>query len=323
MKNLKQPLVYSDNIIEAFWFKNLHPSFEHVETRTIGSRGTNPPVIEDLIRYDRPDIILTDGSKPLLVIEKTREVPTGHNVGQRFARLVKAVENQVPTIYFSPFDAMKHGKYSGICNLNIRLLLAFEKMWEIHDSPIVALNWISDEYGELTDDGSEDHEIKSLMNDFVNSGFDPKCQQFIELRNQSNQEYQNRLTNNSIYGKPPPSVTFNDTSPFLDDLGFPIESDVISSLTHHNESLIYRIGMTEEKCKRQDPYTGTQFVYDYAYCRSGILPENKKKNLLLHFPKIQKSVWEEKNPNDPNTKSCNWYLTANAFIFSDGIKVLR
>lgn len=315
--------VYSDNAIEAAWFKSLHHSFENLESRVIQGRGKNPSVVENLIQYDRPDIILTDGSKALLVIEKTREVPTGHNVGQRVARLVKAVETRVPTIKFFPFDAKKHGTYSNICNLNIRLLLAFERMWDIHDCPIVALNWIADEDGELIDDGSEDDEIKSVLSDFVNSGFDPKCQRFTKVREQSGQEYKNRLAQRAQYGDPPPSVTFNKTSSYLSDLGFSIESDVKTHLLHKQESLVYLIGMTEEKCKRQDPYTGTQFIYDYAYCRSGKLPEEKNKNLILHFPNIRKSVWERKNPNDLNTKSCNWYLVANAFIFSDGIQVLR
>lgn len=320
---MSQLFVYSDNAIEAAWFISLHPSFQNLESRTIQGRRKNPSVIENLIQYDRPDIILTDGSRALLVIEKTREVPTGHNVGQRVARLVKAVENRIPTIKFFPFDAKKHGTYSNICNLNIRLLLAFERMWDIHDCPIIALNWVVDEDGELIDDGSEDDEIKSVLNDFVNSGFNPKCSRFSDIRKQSDQEYKSRLAQRSQYGDPPPSVTFNSTSSYLENLGFSIEPNVKSHLLQNQESLVYLIGMTEEKCKRQDPYTGTQFIYDYAYCRSGKLPEEKNKNLILHFPSIRKSVWEKKNPNDPNTKSSNWYLVANAFIFSDGIEVLR
>ena len=51
-------------------------------------------IIQKLLKYDRPDIILVKEGVPKLVIEKTREVPTGHNVGQRFARLVNAVESK-------------------------------------------------------------------------------------------------------------------------------------------------------------------------------------------------------------------------------------
>jgi hypothetical protein len=51
--------IYSDNAIEAAWFKNLHPRFGDVTEALILSRGQNTPVINDLIHYDRPDIILS------------------------------------------------------------------------------------------------------------------------------------------------------------------------------------------------------------------------------------------------------------------------
>lgn len=315
--------VYSDNAIEASWFKSLHPQFRSLESRIIRDRGGNPQVVEDLIKYDRPDIILTKQDRALLVVEKTREVPTGHNVGQRVARLVKAVERGVPTIKFFPFDAKKHGEYSNICNLNIRLLLAFENMWSIHDSPILALNWKSDSEGELVDDGSEDDEIRSVMADFVESGFSKACGRFAKVREACKREYQRRLDARPQYGAPPPSVTFENTSSFLNSLSFQVANAEGGLLRSKSESLVYTIGMTEEKCKRQDPYTGTQFIYDYAYCRSGPFPEGKRRNLILHFPGIRKSVWQKKNPNDPSTKSCNWYLVANALVFADGLQILR
>jgi hypothetical protein len=315
--------VYSDNAIESAWFKDLHPRFRKLESRVIQDRGANPRLIEELIQYDRPDIILADDSKALLVVEKTREVPTGHNVGQRVARLVKAVENNVPAIKFFPFDAKKHGKHSNLCNLNIRLLLAFDRMWDIHGSPVIALNWRADRFGELIDDGSEDDEIKSVIDDFIASGFSASCPRFSSVRANAILEYDRRLSARPLYGTPPPSVTLEKTSSFLDRVGFPTPYSTRAQLTTRPESLVYTIGMTEEKCKRQDPYTGTQFIYDYAYCRSGPLPQHKERNLILHFPDIKKEVWSIKNPNDTSTKSCNWYLVANALVFSDGIMALR
>ena len=80
---------------------------------------------------------------------------------------------------------------------------------------------------------------------------------------------------------------------------------------------MYRIGMTPEKCRREDPYTGTQFIYDYAYCRSGPNAVDKRRNLILHFPLIDRDTFVERNPDDPSRKSCNWYLTASALAFRD------
>jgi len=319
MPNLK---IYSDNAIEAAWFKNLHPHFGDVEEALILSRGQNNPVINGLIHYDRPDIILVSDEQPLLMVEKLREVPTGHNVGQRIARHVRAAEHGVPSIQFLPFDAKKHGQYSGICNLNIRLLIAFDKMFEIHQTPVIALNWISDDYGELVDDGSEDDEIKKVIGAFVNSSFDRNDQIFDTIRGNNKKEYTIRLAAYKGYANPPPSVSFISTETYIDQIPSNLNQREKDCLLRHPESVVYKIGMTEGKCKRQDPFTGTQFIYDYAYCRNGPKPKDKYKNLILCFPKIRKNVWLEKNPNDTHTKSCNWYLTASALIFSDGALIL-
>ena len=88
---MKNCTIYSDNLIEADWFQNLSPEFKDTKTELIKQRNKNIPIINELVDYDRPDIILLDqNQKPLLVLEKTAEVPTGHNVGQRIARLVKS-----------------------------------------------------------------------------------------------------------------------------------------------------------------------------------------------------------------------------------------
>ncbi len=315
--------IYSDNEIEAEWFRNLHPVFESASFFKILARGNNPSHIEPIIEYDRPDIILVKKTEPVLVIEKTREVPTGHNVGQRVARLVKAVELGIPTIKFFPFDAKKHGEYANVCNLNIRLLLAFERMWAIHGTPIAAINWPADGYGELIDDESEDIEMKRLLSQFVIDNFSPSSIVFSELRTANKSEYEKRLKIRPQYGEPPPSVELVSTEGFLSKFSSLFTVDSSTLLNSRKETLIYTIVMTEAKCKRQDPYTGTQFIYDYAYCRSGPLPEQKHRNLVLYFPKITKSTWLQKNPNNPRTKSCNWYLVATALVFSDGAILLR
>ena len=75
--------------------------------------------------------------------------------------------------------------------------------------------------------------------------------------------------------------------------------------------------------KRQDPYTGTQFLYDYLYCRNGVNVEDKEKNLILYFPLINKDFWKLTNPNISSNKSSNWYITANGLLFNDGYIFLR
>ena len=55
--------------------------------------------------------------------------------------------------------------------MNIRLLLAFERIWSIHHIPILAINWKSDLNGELIDDKlplllvffNQNDEVSSVM----------------------------------------------------------------------------------------------------------------------------------------------------------------
>lgn len=317
---MKNFTIYSDNLIEADWFQNLSPKLQNAKNELIKERNKNIPIINELVDYDRPDIILLDqNKKPLLVLEKTAEVPTGHNVGQRIARLVKAIEKGIPTILFFPFDARKHGVHSGICNMNARLLLAFKRMWEIHNTPIFAINWKSDSNGELINDGSEDDELKNILKNLIENNFSLKSKIYKKFKDLNYEEYQKRISIRPAYAKPPKSAEIIKTKEFLESLDFEIEEDKKNILLKHEESLIYKIIMTEENCKRQDPYTGTQFMYDYLYCRVGKKKFEKNRNLFLYFPKIRKNLWKIKNPNNPETKSCNWYLIANTLIFKDGI----
>ena len=317
---MKNFTIYSDNLIEADWFQNLSPKLQNAKNELIKERNKNIPIINELVDYDRPDIILLDqNKKPLLVLEKTAEVPTGHNVGQRIARLVKAIEKGIPTILFFPFDARKHGVHSGICNMNARLLLAFKRMWEIHNTPIFAINWKSDSNGELINDGSEDDELKNILKNLIENNFSLKSKIYKKFKDLNYKEYQKRISIRPAYAKPPKSAEIIKTKEFLESLDFEIEEDKKNILLKNEESLIYKIIMTEENCKRQDPYTGTQFMYDYLYCRIGKKKFEKNRNLFLYFPKIRKNLWKVKNPNNPETKSCNWYLIANTLIFKDGI----
>ncbi|MGH8544861.1 MAG: hypothetical protein ACREX3_14785, partial [Gammaproteobacteria bacterium] len=248
--------IFADNLVEAEWFRELSPRVRAAQYRQIGERGANPAAVEDLIRYDRPDIVLLDDQRPVLVLEKTREVPTGHNVGQRFARLVRSTEAGITTVKFFPFDARKHGDYSAICNLNIRLIRAFERMTEIHRVPVLAVNWPADEHGELLDDGRENDRVRAVVHDFLGRGHDKDAPEIMRQQEFMRQEYKARLRRHPPYDKPPSSVQVMKTSSIkisrrivdgVDPAGFDRRAN----------ALVYTMDMTPSKCRREDPYTGT------------------------------------------------------------------
>lgn len=313
--------IYCDNLHEGLWFRDLVPTLSDVPLDILKSRGKNPDIIDDLLLYDRPDIIVTNDGNPTLVFEKTSEVPTGHNIGQRVGRIVRAAEHEVPAITFLPFDAMKHGDYAGMCNLNIRLLDAFSKMTEMHNTPVIAVNWPSDTDGELIRDGSQDEFLSAILQSYFVSNFDPDCEGFERAQQSMVEEYNRRLRIRPSYGKPPNSVKILSTEKFVSTMVERLNGnfqlgDLFQS---RSETLVYTLEMTPEKCRREDPYTGMQFIYDYQYCRNGPNPQDKFRNLVINCPLISESRWREANPNDASRKSYLWYATANLIALKDGL----
>ena len=318
-------VIFCDAKHEGLWFRDLSPLLSDASFETIGGRGTNPPIIENLIYYDRPDIILLYDGEPVLVLEKTSEVPSGHNVGQRQGRMVRSIEQNIPAIYLQPFDAMKHGKHPHLCRLNPRLLQFYTKMWDIHDTPALVVNWPSDSDWELITDGSEDDEISAVVHDFLQSDFDWGCSKFLHYRQQMPKEAAKRIDAWKPYGHPPGSVSIIPTSSLAQIIHHRSagEQSIPPEWVQRKESVVYKIGMSPKKCRREDPYTGTQFIYDYLYCRNGEKPEEKFRNLLFDLPKIAVDRWKEANPNDPGRKSVLWYATANGLLLSDGMIEVR
>lgn len=309
--------IWCDSDVEARWFMQLDERLADAATRAIGTRGSNSPVVDSLVAYDRPDIILLDEGTPMLVLEKTSEVPTGHNVGQRLARLVRAAEHGISTFFFLPFESRKHGAYSSVCRINARLLTAMRRMTEIHHVPVLPVEWPADDHGTLITDGSEDTALADLVSAALDSWPALWPNAISKHRSWLATEEQRRIEQFPSYAKLPPSVAIRDTSEFFNEVEFTPLAD--SPLEARAESLVYRIGMTPENCRRQDPYTGTQFIYDYAWLREGPTPADRTKNLILHIPHVDLRTWQELNPNDPSSKSCNWYLTADAIVLSDGV----
>jgi hypothetical protein len=309
--------IWSDNLLEGDWFSSLDKRMANAPIRTIGKRGTNPKIIDDLVFYDRPDIILLNGGKPVLVLEKTAEVPTGHNVGQRFARLVRSAEFGLPTFFFVPFDKRKQGVHSSMCNVNARLLRAMLRVGQIHDCPVLPVNWPCDDNGELLTDGTENEEISRLVSAVLNEMQGLATREILDYEIWVASELSRREAVYPSYKVPPKSVKFIETETFI--AAQPFHRESFAPLLSRSRSLVYVMDMSPDKCKRQDPYTGMQFIYDYIWLRTGSRPQDRDTNLILHVPNVTKETWLDNNPDDYQTKSCNWYLTADAICLSDGV----
>ena len=313
--------IYYEADQEAYWFKDLSSHLSPARLIKMEEYGRNPPKIDELLAYDVPDIILTVDNDPKLVLEKTEEVPTGHNVGQRFARLVRAAEAGVMVVFFLPFAAMKHGRYANVCYINARLILAMLNVERIHSVPQLAIDWPSDEHHELVRNGSENRQVSALIDDLFLAGFDyRKGGKIEELRKEMQVTYNRAIKRNPRYQRPPPSVRIEKTAELVDHWNDKYgDFEKPSHFTRRNDSLIYKIEMTEDCCRREDPYTGTQFIYDYCYCgRYGSSKYDRQKNLVLNFPRIRRKVWLRLNPYDPHMKRRLWYIVPDLLVFRDG-----
>lgn len=140
--------VFYDSLHESQWFRSLDPRLERAPEKPFEDAPLG--ALDGLLKYDRPDIILCDDDTPILVLERSEEVPTGHNVGQRFGRLLAAAEARVPCLYFFPFAAFKHGgETSGPRYLNLRLVQALSRLEQIYKSLQLPLCWPVDKRFEL------------------------------------------------------------------------------------------------------------------------------------------------------------------------------
>ena len=130
---------------EAEWFRTLDPRLANATEVAITDAQLWPSV-QRVLLYDRPDIVLLDGETPILVVEQTVEVPSGHNVGQRFARIAAAAEAGVPVLYFGPYAARKHGGITaGPRYVNVRLFQALDALVRTRDTAVTAINWPVDD----------------------------------------------------------------------------------------------------------------------------------------------------------------------------------
>lgn len=283
--------IYYDNLQEGLWFKKLSHDFDKAKLIAINDIVPGSPVSKVLI-YDRPDIILSDDSKPILVIERTVEVPTGHNVGQRFARLAAAAEAKIPLVYFGPYMARKHGgATSGPRYMNLRLFYALDVLADINKTPVTTINWPVDKNCELVLGSAKDELIKEYVDLFLaeykKSGLKGLSSAIFKssFHAKQTEERENFIKKYvrapKEYDLPPPSVKILDIKDFLKLAKLP--SDLLKDF---DEVVLYNIGMTYV---RSDPYTGTGMLYQYLY----VLGEKiKKRALVLKFPYISKDLWE-------------------------------
>jgi hypothetical protein len=313
--------IYYDDLQEGTWFQHLDERMSSAELRPLGDALADPGTA-DVLQYDRPDVLLTHRGTPVLVIERTIEVPSGHNVGQRFARLAAAAEQRVPLVYFGPFKARKHGgATAGPRYMNLRLFYALDKIEQLNDAAVSTINWPVDDDCELLRTPAKDDQMREYLAALIDIVLVERDQRHIVSRIRETDIYR-RLRDDRLafeqtgvsrpeqYSGPPNSVRLLSGQEAAAEFGEP-------ALARLTEIAAYRIGMTYI---RSDPYTGMSMLYRYLY----VLPHIDTRALILQLPAISRGAWDAAIHSGHLRKDVKLYrLVADAIQFSDGFRLRR
>lgn len=310
--------IFCDSLQEGIWFKNLHDYFFDASFRVIPNSKTEQVRlgIDPVLIYDRPDIILKHNGKIIFVLERTVEVPSGHNVGQRFGRLVAAAKQRIPVVYFGPYAAYKHGgRTAGPRYMNLRLFYSLQNVSDIFNTAITTINWPVDRNYEVLKTPQKDIRIRQYMELFLeyytkygmdglteyikNSQF--QADQIVEQQIFAEQE----IRNPEQYQVPPESVEILTVRQF-ERIYCPLPFHFKNTFQH---IVAYNIGMN---AIRSDPYAGMSALYYYLYCNDGIAQ-------LLLFPHIFVAEWDELRKD---TKTYRMFKEfGDAILFRDGLRL--
>lgn len=310
--------VYYDAYQEARWFTkqvpllNDLPDSDLIPLNTV----TNNPEIARMLRYDKPDIIVAQDDKVVLAFEKTTEVPTGHNVGQRFARIVCSAEERVPFVYFFPFVARKHGTYTSVCWVNARLFDATRNLSKFHSIPILPVDWPVDTDYELIRDGTQDRFVSKVLTELFNNNFSLSTPIIKEVYKTMEEKYNEAVTRHPSYADLPNTALIVRTGDYISGLKDRIPINLPDYFSSREKSLIYTIGM---RYVRSDPYTGTQLIYDYAKCRKGPSKTDRDVNLVLYMPHITYEMWNKASRSLSRKDVKLFSIFSDAIQFKNGV----
>lgn len=310
--------IFYDSIQEGLWFQSLSSHLKDATLHPFPTSKDTPPKLAQALSFDRPDIILAQDYEPIMILERTVEVPSGHNVGQRFARLVAGAQMQIPVVYFGPYAAYKHGgKTQGPRYMNLRLFYALEKVEAIEDTVITIMNWPVDDQFEVIQSPEKDTRMIEYLNLFFRyydgSSDTTKFAEYLknsQFRAEQVQERQQFIKDYvrgpEQYDNPPNSVSITNWKNVS-------EIATVNPTDLTDKILLYNIGM---KNIRSDPYTGTAILYAYLYC-GGLT--NRTMSLVLYFPNVTSVKWKNVAGGERERKDIRLFrLVADGILFSDG-----
>jgi hypothetical protein len=264
---------------------------------------------------DRHDVIIADDNEPILTIEQTNTVPSGHNLPQRFAKLIRSAEMGVPSIFY--FQEFSRHSYSDktLRFLNPRVLLAQFRMEILFDTTCLAAIWPTDprtssyrtdsmahaELAKLVDAIIKAHQTGQALKDVA---LVQKCRNnMIRMINHygaqytRSNEWQEFFPSGYLWARdytarpidPPDSCRLVDTKPYLEKMWGKIEGRMRRNrktefLLSRPKSVVFAATTTKSGTGPEHPYPGHLAMLDILYARRGPTIGERFFNLICELP---------------------------------------
>lgn len=272
---------------------------------------TVPDHIKKILYLDAPDLIIEYDNEPICSIEVSTEAGTGHNVFQRFPRIVASAENRVPSIYIFPeAGIVKRGQNTKWDKINPNIVSALERTMQIHGVPALlfyhptdypTLPSVHNRTKGMIRDGKfrscpdsknpEMRKVFSIVNLIVKRTLEAHTRikllqerEIVERRSWMQSQYAKR-GGQPNKGSPFTSTKTIDTKLLIDYLKQYNRKCNPEFLTRKKKTVLY---YTKSKV-RGDPFPGALASVDYLMCRIGQSFEDRDKNLVLVWgtPKVE------------------------------------
>ena len=280
-----------------------------------------PDHIKKILYLDAPDIIIEHNSEPILSIEISKEAGTGHNVFQRFGRLVASVENSVPAIYIYPEAVVIGRKTSSGMNyrwdpINPNIFKALDSVMRIHQMPTL-FYYFPSQYNNHKDSAS------NILGGLQQKGllFDKNIVRYPDCPLATNTgmielfQLINLVVNRALDSITRPALLnerlimdgiswmqsefarkgghSGGLSPESATIIIPTQA-LLDYLRRKAAGANYQFGELLSKRQetviyqvdakwRVDPYPGTLAAVDYLFCRNGKTFEDRDRNLVLSW----------------------------------------
>lgn len=308
-----------------------------------------PTHVKQILYLDCPDVIIARNGKPLISIEISKEAGTGHNVFQRFGRLLASVENGVPSLYIYPEAVwIKRQNTNGRWDrINPLIFKAIERATRIHGIPVLLFYFPSYFNGNTTQrppnpeqkglrfdpnypacPDADDPEMKALF-DVINKFLDDpgralRSLEIDERRTWMITEYCRKGGDTKKWSpltsviEVPTEVVLKYIKDKIGDNTYEFNPDFLPS---RKTTVIY---VADSKF-RADPYAGALSAIDYLKCRTGRTYEDREKNLAIAWGKI---IFDEENGvikflgNNSSNRSVNCFVNRIRNIYHNPNNVL-